>query len=62
MSPIRHITERVSFESAGTAIAGLLYRPEYPVNHFAMYHGAVRDRVAADQLAFLRYHLLGDAS
>ncbi|MBY0286254.1 MAG: alpha/beta hydrolase [Mycobacteriaceae bacterium] len=30
---------------------------EYPVTHFDMYHGAVRDQVAADQLAFLRHHL-----
>lgn len=30
---------------------------EYPVTHFEMYHGAVRDRVAADQLEFLRRHL-----
>ena len=35
---------------------------EYPVTHFDIYHGAVRDLVAADQLAFLRYHLLGDTS
>jgi dienelactone hydrolase len=33
---------------------------EYPVRHFDMYHGAVRDQVAADQLAFLRRHLLGN--
>ncbi|MGZ5390557.1 MAG: alpha/beta hydrolase [Mycobacterium sp.] len=32
---------------------------EYPVGHFDMYHGAVRDRVAADQLAFLQRHLGG---
>lgn len=31
---------------------------EYPVRHFDMYHGAVRDAVAADQLAFLHEHLL----
>ena len=31
---------------------------EYPVRHFEMYHGAVRDAVAADQLAFLQEHLL----
>ncbi len=30
---------------------------EYPVTHFAMYHGAVRDQVAADQLAFFQRHL-----
>ncbi|ORB63881.1 alpha/beta hydrolase [Mycolicibacterium tusciae] len=30
---------------------------EYPVTHFDMYHGSVRDQVAADQLAFLQYHL-----
>lgn len=30
---------------------------EYPVGHFDMYHGAVRDQVAADQLAFLQHHL-----
>jgi dienelactone hydrolase len=30
---------------------------EYPVKHFDMYHGAVRDRVAADHLAFLQLHL-----
>ena len=30
---------------------------EYPVRHFDMYHGEVRDQVAADQLAFLRRHL-----
>jgi dienelactone hydrolase len=29
----------------------------YPVRHFEMYHGAVRDHVAADQLAFLQRHL-----
>ena len=32
---------------------------EYPVGHFDMYHGAVRNEVAADQLAFLRRHLAG---
>lgn len=32
---------------------------EYPVRHFDMYHGAVRDQVAADQLAFLQHHLGG---
>ncbi|MFY9917434.1 MAG: alpha/beta fold hydrolase [Mycobacterium sp.] len=31
---------------------------EYPVRHFEMYHGAVRDEVAADQLAFLQHHLV----
>lgn len=31
---------------------------EYPVRHFDMYHGAVRDQVAADQLDFLRRHLM----
>lgn len=31
---------------------------EYPVTHFEMYHGEVRDEVAADQLAFFRWHLL----
>jgi dienelactone hydrolase len=30
---------------------------EYPVSHFDLYHGAVRDQVAADQLAFLQHHL-----
>lgn len=30
---------------------------EYPVTHFAMYHGSVRDQVAADQSAFLQRHL-----
>ena len=30
---------------------------EYPVTHFAMYHGALCDQVAADQLAFLQHHL-----
>lgn len=30
---------------------------EYPVSHFDMYHGAVRDEVGADHLAFLRQHL-----
>jgi uncharacterized protein len=29
----------------------------YPVNHFAVYHGAVRKQVIADQLDFLRAHL-----
>ena len=33
---------------------------EYPVRHFDMYHGAVREQVAADQLAFLVRHLLGN--
>jgi fermentation-respiration switch protein FrsA (DUF1100 family) len=33
---------------------------EYPVRHFDMYHGAVREQVAADQLAFLVSHLLGN--
>ena len=32
---------------------------EYPVKHFDMYHGAVRDQVAADHLAFLQLHLAG---
>ncbi|WP_326547886.1 alpha/beta fold hydrolase [Mycolicibacterium sp. ND9-15] len=31
---------------------------EYPARHFEMYHGAMRDRVAADHLDFLRRHLL----
>ena len=31
---------------------------EYPVGHFDMYHGPVRDQVAADQLAFLQRHLI----
>ncbi|MET0994729.1 MAG: alpha/beta fold hydrolase [Mycobacterium sp.] len=34
---------------------------EYPVGHFDMYHGAVRDEVAGDQLAFLQRHLMGTA-
>lgn len=34
---------------------------EYPVRHFDMYHGAVREEVAADQLAFLRQHLMIDS-
>lgn len=34
---------------------------EYPVRHFAMYHGAVRDEAAADQLTFLRQHLMIDS-
>lgn len=32
---------------------------EFPVGHFDMYHGAVRDEVAADHLTFFRRHLLG---
>ena len=31
---------------------------EYPVTHIEMYHGAVRDQVTADQLAFLQHYLL----
>lgn len=31
---------------------------EYPVRHFDMYHGAVRDEVASDHLTFFRRHLL----
>jgi fermentation-respiration switch protein FrsA (DUF1100 family) len=31
---------------------------EYPVGHFDMYHGAVRDRVAGDELSFLQRHLM----
>jgi predicted alpha/beta hydrolase len=31
---------------------------EYPVRHFDMYHGAVRDEVAGDHLKFFRRHLL----
>jgi dienelactone hydrolase len=34
---------------------------EYPARHFEMYHGAVRDEVARDQLAFLRRHLKDNA-
>ena len=30
---------------------------EYPVGHFDMYHGEVRDQVATDHLDFLRRHL-----
>ncbi|MEO3756910.1 alpha/beta fold hydrolase [Mycobacterium sp. B14F4] len=30
---------------------------EYPVRHFDVYHGEVRDRIAADHLTFLRHHL-----
>lgn len=33
---------------------------EYPVGHFDVYHGAVRDQVAADHSAFLQRHLSGD--
>jgi uncharacterized protein len=31
---------------------------EYPVGHFDMYHGAVRDEVARDQLEFLRQYVM----
>lgn len=31
---------------------------EYPVGHFDVYHGAVRDQIAADHLSFLCRHLL----
>jgi hypothetical protein len=31
---------------------------EYPVGHFEMYHGEVFEQVAADQVRFLREHLL----
>ena len=31
---------------------------EYPVGHFERYHGAVRDQVAGDQVAFLQRHLM----
>jgi dienelactone hydrolase len=31
---------------------------EYPVGHFEMYHGEVFEQVAADQVRFLRQHLL----
>lgn len=34
---------------------------EYPARHFEMYHGAVQELVAADQLAFLARHLLTTA-
>ena len=34
---------------------------EYPVGHFDMYHGAVRDQVAGDQLTFLPRHLMSTA-
>ena len=34
---------------------------EYPVGHFDMYHGAARDQVAGDQLAFLQRHLMSTA-
>lgn len=30
---------------------------QYPVRHFDMYHGAVRDQLAADHLRFLQRHL-----
>jgi pimeloyl-ACP methyl ester carboxylesterase len=30
---------------------------EYPVGHFDVYHGAVRDQVVADHLSFLERHL-----
>jgi dienelactone hydrolase len=35
---------------------------EYPCGHFEVYHGAMRDRVAADHLAFLRRHLTAEAT
>lgn len=33
---------------------------EYPVGHFDVYHGAVRDEIIGDQSAFLVRHLLAD--
>lgn len=33
---------------------------EYPTDHFEMYHGAVFEQVAADQIDFLRKHLLNE--
>ncbi|MDX1885987.1 hypothetical protein [Mycolicibacterium sp. 120270] len=35
---------------------------EYPVGHFDMYHGAVRDQVAADHLEFLQRQLTCERS
>ncbi|OBG19873.1 peptidase S15 [Mycolicibacterium celeriflavum] len=34
---------------------------EYPVGHFDMYHGAVRDEVAQAHLEFLQHHLMSSA-
>jgi dienelactone hydrolase len=35
---------------------------EYPADHFEMYHGATFEQVVADQIDFLRKHLLDDAA
>nr|WP_090343134.1 alpha/beta hydrolase [Mycolicibacterium malmesburyense]CRL73865.1 peptidase S15 [Mycolicibacterium malmesburyense] len=35
---------------------------QYPVRHFEMYHGAVRDQLAADHLRFLQRHLTKSSS
>jgi uncharacterized protein len=34
----------------------------YPASHFEMYHGEVFQRVLADQVEFLRTHLLSEAA
>ncbi len=49
------------FVKRKAAEAGHVEIKEYPVGHFDVYHGSVRDQVAADQLAFLRRHLISGA-
>jgi fermentation-respiration switch protein FrsA (DUF1100 family) len=66
MATIARDDEVVSsaFVKETVAKAGRHVIREFPVQHFQMYHGAVRDAVVTEQVAFLREHLLpvGDNS
>lgn len=55
-------TLSTGFVKRKAAEAHLVEIHEYPVGHFDMYHGAVRDQVAADHLEFLRRHLARERS
>jgi hypothetical protein len=54
----RLIAPKPALRIAGSAPKGELRR--YPFSHFGMYFGPGFDRAVADQVAFLRRHLLPD--
>jgi hypothetical protein len=57
---------KVSFDSGGLKCAGYRYRPAgikgnvpcIVAEHFDFYHGEMFERVVADQIDFLRTHLV----
>ena len=56
----REMTEQHTMRIAREAPRSEVRR--YPVGHFEIYRPDVRDRVLADQIAFLRQHLMASAS